>query len=240
MTVAVNAVLLDLDGTLLDHVGAASAAFLTVCADWLPTLNEQDRKAALTVWQALETEHMQRFLEGAATFQGQRRARVRGVLEAHGRDTCDLSDADVDVTFSRYLKEYEAAWTPFDDVAAVMPFLWEAPGGVAILSNGDRRQQEAKVAAIGMHPSPRLFVPADVGAPKPEPASFRGACAAMGWEPAKVLYIGDDLATDARAAVRAGLLGCWLDRRPAGRSDEEADTLRISSLLQLPERIVWR
>ncbi len=76
--------------------------------------------------------------------------------------------------------------------------------GVAILSNGDRGQQESKTAALNLSLAPRLFVPSDVGAAKPARDSFLGACTAMNWAPANVLYVGDNLRTDATAAADAG------------------------------------
>jgi putative hydrolase of the HAD superfamily len=238
--IPVTAVLLDLDGTLLDHDGAAHTAFVGACATWLPELDRVTRDAAADTWKAIEVTYMQQFLDGAMTFQEQRRARVRGVLDAHGGGRGRWQDADLDALFGGYLKEYEAAWRPFDDVPEAMQFLHQAPDGVAVLSNGDRRQQEAKLAALGLDPAPRLFVPADVGAPKPEPASFLGACATMGWDPADVVYVGDNLTTDAVAARSAGLAGCWLQRRPTGGHQADPSIPRISSLTDLRDILQWR
>lgn len=240
MRIPVSAVLLDLDGTLLDHDGAADAAFLGACAEWLPASDPSTWDAAADTWRSVEATYMQRFLDGTMTFQEQRRARVRSVLDAHGAGSVPRTDADLDALFTVYLKQYEASWRAFDDVPAAMRFLRQAPGGVAVLSNGDRRQQEAKVAALDLDPAPRLFVPADVGAPKPDPGSFHGACAAMGWDPADVVYVGDNLTTDAVAARSAGLVGCWLRRRPDGGHQADPSIPWVTTLLDLPQVLRWR
>ncbi len=157
MKIAANAVLLDLYGTLLDHHGAASDAFLAACADWLPGLDSPGRQGALAVWQALEAEHMQRFSTAPSPSRSSGGPGCE-VSSMRTVGTAGLSLMPRSTRCSRLTsREYEAAWAPFDDVAPVMPFLWEAPGGVAILSNGDRRQQKAKVASLGLHPAPRLL-----------------------------------------------------------------------------------
>jgi putative hydrolase of the HAD superfamily len=200
-------------------------------------LDSDERLAALGLWQSLEEVYMKAFLNKRMTFQEQRRARLRGVLEGYGTDVSALDANELEALFTFYLKEYEAAWRPFDDVADTLTYLRGAPGGTAILSNGDRRQQEKKVAALDCTPSPRLFVPADLDAAKPDPASFLGACASMGWEPGTVLYVGDNPETDARPARNAGLRACWLNRHGApARFDGIPE---IPSLTALTELLEW-
>lgn len=233
MTAGIDAVLLDLDGTLLDHEGAARTALREAGAQWLPGLSDREQIDAAELWQRLEATHMRAYLDGRLSFAEQRRARVRGLLAAFGPPGGTLSDARVDELFAIYLTCYEAAWRAYDDVGPAFGMLRDLGLDVAILSNGDRRQQASKVAALGVNPSPRLFVPSDVDAAKPAPESFLGACRAMGWTPARVLYAGDDLHTDAVAAAHAGLTGCWLDRHHAG-TPLPPGVIRITSLIALP------
>lgn len=239
MTLYVHAVLIDLDGTLLDHRGASRTAFQAACAQWVPGLSEEGRRAASEIWQTLETTWMQAYLAGELTFQEQRRMRVSGFLEAFRVGDAGLGPAALDRMFGSYLERYQAAWTGFADVPAALRFFRRAPGGVAVLSNGDRGQQAAKLRALRLSPEPRLFVPADIGAAKPHPGSFSGACAAMGWDPAYVLYVGDSLDGDAVAAARAGLVGCWLDRSAAGTVDVPEPVVRVRGLRELPDLIEW-
>ncbi|WP_192581209.1 HAD family hydrolase [Micromonospora sp. AMSO12t] len=233
MTMRVKAVLLDLDGTLLDHKGAAEKAFLAACLQWLPDLDEEARYEAHTEWQRLEAVHMRAYLDKTMTFQEQRRARLRGVLSAYGRETGAVSDDQADDLFTLYLRHYENSWAAYSDVPEVMRFLGGAPAGVAVLSNGDRAQQEAKLASLRLPSTPPLFTPSDVSASKPNPTSFLGACERMGWEPSEVLYVGDDLQGDALAAAAAGLRGCWLDRQQTYGAAAPEGILRVHSLFDL-------
>ena len=52
------------------------------------------------------------------------------------------------------------------------------------------------------------------------------------------MYVGDDLAVDAQAAVAAGLHGVWLDRRGewAGRDDGDVGVPVVTSL----DDVSWR
>ncbi|GLY17067.1 HAD family hydrolase [Kineosporia sp. NBRC 101677] len=220
----VEAVLLDLDGTLLDHRAAARVAFSGACRHWVPAAAVGE---ALEFWRSLEKVHMQRYLAGELSFAEQRRARMRDFLTAYGAAVDHL-----DEKFAIYLGEYERAWRPFEDVAEVVPKL----GRAAVLSNGDRAQQRAKMVRLELDSRMPLLVPADVGAAKPAAASFLGACGRLGWDPTRVLYVGDDLATDAEAAAAAGLVGCWLDRDGSEEAARPEVTV-IHSLRELPALI---
>ena len=94
-----------------------------------------------------------------------------------------MDSPEVEKMFRTYLPAYEASGRPFPDVQPALHRFRQTGSGVAILSNGDRTQQEAKLDALGLTPRPALFVPADLGAAKPAPAAFRNACRAMGWAP---------------------------------------------------------
>ncbi|GAB7045562.1 HAD family hydrolase [Catenuloplanes indicus] len=231
---AVEAVLLDLDGTLLDHEGAARTALREAIGQWLPRLSAVERIHAVTVWQQLEATHMQAYLDGTLSFPEQRRARLRGLLAAFDPSGDTLPDARADHLFAIYLRRYEASWSAYEDVHPALGMLRRLGLDVAILSNGDRRQQESKVAALGVAPLPQLFTPSEVCAAKPAPESFLRACTAMRWNPARVLYVGDNLHTDAVAATHAGLTGCWLDRHHSDAPALPPGVIRVSSLTALP------
>jgi putative hydrolase of the HAD superfamily len=232
--------MLDLDGTLLDHESASRDAFSEICSQWLPRLDREHRSKALETWRALEKKYMQRYLDGHLSFQEQRRGRVRELLACHAERPINQPDSYFDALFYEYPCLYEASWRPFRDVSPGMKYLWNVPGGVVVLSNGDRAQQRAKVRALRLVPEPTLFVPEDTGAAKPDPASFLNACRRMGWDPANVLYIGDNLMSDAVAAMRAGLMGCWLARTSSPDAHSADGVVRISGLLELKDIIEWQ
>jgi len=79
-----------------------------------------------------------------------------------------------------------------------------------------------------------------LGVGKPDPAVFLEAARRLGTDPARTVYVGDELDIDAAAAAAAGLVGIWLDR-PGGRRvhvhDREvaaAGVPVITTLAELP------
>jgi putative hydrolase of the HAD superfamily len=105
-----HAILLDLDGTLLDDQYAASqalAAFIDANKALLPDLKLAD---LLKFWRDISKKYWQQFERGELSFQVQRRLRVQAFL---GKE---LSDQAADEAFLPYLISYENAWRCFPEV----------------------------------------------------------------------------------------------------------------------------
>ncbi|RKW71292.1 HAD family hydrolase [Galactobacter caseinivorans] len=207
-----RAILLDLDGTLLDHENASGKALLEALeATGLGPRVHGAPEAALSRWHSLEVQHFQRYLDGELSFEEQRVIRTREFLESYG--VADLDRAATLRWFDRYRAQYQAAWRPFADVH---PFLnavaaLERPPALAIVSNGEQAQQEAKLVALGLE-GIRLFTSSALGVPKPDPGLFHQVCQALGVRSDEAWFIGDDRDVDAVGAQAAGLHGVWLDR----------------------------
>ncbi|MGV9313544.1 HAD family hydrolase [Streptomyces sp. NPDC003691] len=83
----------------------------------------------------------------------------------------------------------------------------------------------------------------DWGASKPDSAFFERVAAAVPYAPAEILYVGDRVDNDIRPAVSAGMPTALIRRGPWANIQwntpdaQRLPTLRISSLLELPERI---
>ena len=83
-----------------------------------------------------------------------------------------------------------------------------------------------------------------LGVGKPDPRVFLAACRRLGTDPSRTAYVADELDVDALAAVRAGLLGVWVDRAGPRRvaitpaqitAAREAGVLVVATLEELPE-----
>ncbi|RXR27063.1 HAD family hydrolase [Oerskovia turbata] len=227
------ALVLDLDGTLVDHVGSARAAL----AAWLPGLGVEVTDELVTAWFAAEEKHFRAWRSREISFAEQRRRRLRDVLPLTGLDTSvDLgSDAELDGVFVGYASHYEASWTAFDDVEPMLAALSDLPVRLAVLTNGTDEQQHAKLGAVGL--AGRLgpvFTAERLGVAKPEPRSYLRVCTALGVAPGDVLHVGDRYDLDVVAARAAGLRAVHLDRTGQGPHDEPA---RITSLAELVLRV---
>lgn len=192
-------ILFDLDDTLLDHVGASTAAVLAFAAS-LPGWTV-DASATLDRWFAMEHLHFARYLAGEYTIQEQRRARLRGFLELP-----DATDDVLDEQFDRYLGYYRDSWRAVPGGPELVLRLLDEGYRVGILTNGASQQQRAKITAIGLT-DPRLAVcvSEELPAPKPSPLAFAAACAALDLAPNQVLMVGDNPITDIDGALAAGL-----------------------------------
>lgn len=225
VTEPVQAVILDLDDTLLDHTGSVIAALRR----WLPTLEVEPTKALVHTWFALESKHYSAWLAGRLSYQEQRRQRLREFLPLTHR--VSGTDDDLDELFSHYLAHYRASWIPFDEVGAALASITAAALPVAVLTNGSTEQQNAKIEAIGLQGRVGpVFTAEQLGVAKPDPSTYVTVCGELMVEPSSVLHVGDQYDIDVVAARAAGLQAVHVDRRRRGPHDERR---RITSLEQL-------
>ncbi|MQY06233.1 HAD family hydrolase [Actinomadura macrotermitis] len=218
----IDAVLFDLDDTLLDHGGAAAAAITGAFPGgpaWLAAR-----------WTELVDESVDRYLSGELTWPDQRRYRITRLARELGLGEWDAARADAWFA-AEYVPRYEAAWRAFPDVEPALAAL--AGRRLGVITNGYEPQQRGKLRRLGLAGAlPYLLASSTAGAAKPAPEIFRTACAELGLPPERVAYVGDRLATDAVGATEAGLYGVWLDRPGSGGA---ADVPRITSLAELPD-----
>ncbi|MEV4636723.1 HAD family hydrolase [Actinoplanes sp. NPDC049548] len=215
-------VLLDLDGTLVDHAAAADAGLRA----WLPTIGRAATDAAVARWTAVQEPHLAAWRAGTISFAEQRRRRLRDFL-----GTPSPPDAELDATFAGYLHHYEAAWRAYDDVPDALAAIAEAGLVTAVLTNGSTVQQRKKLERTGLggRVGP-VFTVENLGVAKPAPEAFHRACSQWGLRPDEVLSVGDDHAFDVVAARTAGLRAAHLDRLGTGPPGEP---VRLRSLRDL-------
>ncbi|MFA1544362.1 HAD family hydrolase [Actinomadura monticuli] len=217
--------LFDLDGTLLDHEGAASEAIVRSFPDTDPAW-------LVPRWRELTEAAVDRYLAGELDFTAQRRSRILALAADLGLG--DWDDARADAWLTGYVARYAAAWRPFPEVPCVLDVLAERALRLGVITNGDAAQQRAKIEGIGLADVlPYVVASSEAGSAKPAAAIFHTACAGLGVSPHEAAYVGDRLVTDARGAAAAGLTGVWLDRSGDPPPDG-LEVTRITSLDALP------
>ena len=223
MANTLQAVLFDLDGTLMDHDAARVAGLQAHLAQWLGDAEEGELARLDEQWRRLEARHYDEYAAGRCSMQEQRRRRVRGLHEALGR-ALD-SDVAADEWFAAYLEHYRAAWRAFEDAIPALDALVAVNPEIklAVVTNGEGEPQRAKLAAIGLAERfPLVVASGEVGTAKPDPAIFALACERLGVERAHAAHVGDRLDLDAQGAAAAGLRGVWLDRPGAASASAPA------------------
>jgi len=201
-----------LDNTLFDHVTSARAGVEAV----LDHTGCENTTQLQTVWLDLEREYFQQYLDGRLSFQGQRRARIRGLFRSAGLPV-PSDDAVLDGLFAVHGEAARAAWAAFPDAVAALGRLRDAGLETGILTNGNHNQQIDKLSVTGLDQYvDHMFVSGRTGHAKPASEAFLLACEAMGRQPGEVIHVGDDPVADIFGARRAGLQAVLLDR--AGRT----------------------
>lgn len=194
----VRAILLDLDGTLLDDRAATAGGFRALFQAYADAIPQSDEAAALVRWRELVDEYWPRFESGELSFDEQRRQRVQSLF---GRQ---LSDAETDRAVRVYVAGYEAYWRPLPGVVAFLERARHIPK--AIVTNGERKSQLRKIAALGVSEHVAgIVTPGDCGHWKPSPEIFRAAFELLSVSANECLMIGDDPVRDIEPAARLGM-----------------------------------
>ena len=104
--------------------------------------------------------------------------------------------------------------TLYDDVLSGLPLIKQRVL-MGSISNGF-----ADLEAIGLDHHFHVSLAAHrFGCAKPDPRIFHAACEALECQPEQVLFVGDDLLLDVKAAQRVGMQGVWMKRREHAKDE---------------------
>lgn len=196
-------ILFDLDDTLMDD-GSAERSAALLLHKTIETAVSAEEFASRSA-DSLK-RHFARYLAGEVSFQGQRRDRMRELIDS------SLSDEAADRIFADYHANYVASWSLFPDALLCLNGLSRFRLG--LITNGQAHQQRWKLVQTGiLDRFECVLISEECGCSKPDPAIFVRACASVGELPENSVYVGDRYDIDAQAARRAGLRGIWLDRK---------------------------
>lgn len=228
MVDAFDAVLFDLDDTLLDGEAAWQSGIARLIRRRCPHIQPM---AARSAWDTAFEQHFPRYLAGEMTFTECQAARMRSWAGLVGVPLPDRAALD---WFADYLAGYSAGWTAFADVAPCLAALAGLQRGV--VTNGDSVQQRDKIAALGLTGAFAVVVASgDIGIAKPDPRIFRHAAQELATVPERCAFVGDRRDTDAAAAAAVGMKGVWLNRSGQPVPDADGDGVAaITSLAELP------
>ena len=129
---SVRAILLDIDGVLVNHRSAADAASWQ-WARALPGWGLGPQETAER-WEALDRKHFTRYQHGELDFDEQLRARIREFVPGGA----DISDAEADAHMAAYRSIYRGLWRAYDDVPDFLARLraWQGLGTGGGLDRG--------------------------------------------------------------------------------------------------------
>jgi len=255
-----HALLFDLDDTLVVEEPAAVAAFQAT-AGWAATQSDLDagalaaaaRERARELWYATPA-HAWCLRVGISSWEGlwcrfagdgEDLAWLRAWSPTYRREAWRLALAEQGVADGalaqelgeRFARERRERHETFDDAVPALDAL-AADHALALVTNGASCLQREKLAASGLvERFEVVVVSAEVGAAKPDPASFRAALAQLDCEPGQATMVGDSLRKDVRGALSAGLGAVWLNRSGRPAPDRPASAREIATLAELPSAL---
>ena len=192
----VDAVLLDLDGTLLEYRRSPGevleASFERVGVDPLfPVEAYRDRFEEFADWSSSMADLRSECFAALAD--------ERGRDPALGRAVADAFERERDQSTVALLPGVDAALSALADDHAL-----------GVVTNGPRDAQSTKMRAVGLDErvDAVVYAAADT-APKPDPEPFERALDDLGVEPARAVHVGDS-ASDVAGAANAGLRSVYL------------------------------
>lgn len=220
----VEGVLLDVDDTVVDTRAAFDEALAVVSRVHLPDLPADRHDEVVAAWRADVTGWYRRYTRGEIGYRDQRRARAN---ELHARfGGRQLDEAGFDAWDDLFESAFAGAWRAHADAADALARLRAAGLALGALTNAAVGYQTSKLERSGLGELPVLVGMDTLGVGKPAPEVFVEACRRLGTAPERTVYVGDELDIDAVAAVRAGLVGVWLDRPGSRRHPvPEADVV---------------
>lgn len=206
-----EAVLLDLDDTLLDERpgrAAGRALLIRTIREARPELDDARVAAALdreTTWFWGDPA---RHASGRLDLPGARLEIVRLVLAQLGiRDDALAGEAT-----RRYLEARERALTWMPGALETLAALRAAVPRLGLLTNGAAGAQQAKLERFDLaRHFDHVQIEGAAGFGKPSAQAFRHALAALGAPCERAVMVGNDFEFDVLGATRAGLAAVWVD-----------------------------
>ncbi|MCX4763632.1 HAD family hydrolase [Streptomyces sp. NBC_01275] len=218
MTVApagIEAVLFDVDDTLVDTRGVWERALDTLCRNIVASVPGSDAEALADAYRVTSDALWGDYARALAPLGSvpairrhvwQRTLRARGVEVSSDRLGWIVAEFDA-------LQRAEIR--PDPQLPGLLSLLAERYR-LAVCSNGEGEQTRMKLERAGvLQYFESVVCGIDEQVRKPDPELFARCCRSLGVQAERCLYIGDDWSNDVDAARRAGLRPLWIPTDPA-------------------------
>ncbi len=221
----INAVIFDIDDTLVDNLGAGERALARFHRE-LKLVDRISAKDFRQSWMDAIEIYFDKYLQGEMTIVEQRVVRVRTVFGAIGIDM----DDEQALKFSEdFIAEYERNWEAFDDVVPCLEAL--AGCKLGVITNGDSEQQRRKLASTKLAPYfSSIVISGELGVAKPHPEIFQTSLRQLGAEPHQAAYVGDDPKKDVIGAKGVGVCSVFVDRRGRYQGQDHGQDFYVDDL----------
>ena len=211
-----QAVLLDLDDTILDDSGNVAHCWREACFAHRSEMGAVDPGA---LYEAVERTRdwfwadPERHREGRLDLDAARREIVRMSLAEIGMEAPVLAEKIA----KRYSSQRDLGIQPFADAVETVRWLRESGCRLALLTNGGGVAQRTKVARFRLvELFDVILIEGELGYGKPDTRMYRLALDELEVAPTGAWMVGDKLEWDVAAPQRLGIFGVWVDIRGVG------------------------
>jgi putative hydrolase of the HAD superfamily len=211
-----QALLLDLDDTILDDSGGVIGCWREACVAHRHAMNGLEPEmvfAAIDEIREWYWSDPERHRAGRLELAWARGEVVRLALERIGVDDPDLARRIGDT----YHALRDRSIRPLDDAVATVEWLRSRGCRLALLTNGGSTGQRQKIDRFHLAPLfDVILVEGEVGFGKPDPRIYTRALRELGVAAKHAWMVGDNLEWDVAGPQREGIAGIWIDAQGKG------------------------
>jgi putative hydrolase of the HAD superfamily len=228
-TITGQALLVDLDDTVINYGGSAEPSWRAVCA-WamgdVPGVQADTLFAAIDRVRGWYWSDPERHREGRADLRAASRRIVQQALVEVGHDGSGLAQAIAE----RYRDLREQSIHLIPGAVEALQRLRGRGLCLGLVTNGTGPDQRAKIERFDLaRHFNHILIEGEFGCGKPDTRVYHAAMDALRSHPAETWFVGDNLEWDVAAPQRLGLSAIWVDAARAG--------LPASTRVQ-PQRII--
>lgn len=231
MPVLPQAILLDLDDTIVDDSGGVINCWRDACLSHRSTMNGLDPETVFVAIDRIREWYWsdpERHRIGRLNLAWARVEVVRHALAEIGVEDPVLARRIGDT----YHTLRDRSIAPIDNAVATVAWLRQRGCKLALLTNGGSRGQRDKIERFELAPLfDVILIEGEVGFGKPDPRIYTRALNDLDVAPDQAWMIGDNLEWDVAGPQREGIAGVWIDAR--GRGVPAGHPVR-------PDRIIGR
>lgn len=215
----IQAVVFDLDGTLLDRRRSFERFVRDQWQRFAHFLKAVDRE-----------QYIQTLIEVDRDGYAPRRELFAGIIAQF-----ELPSALAETLLNDYRAGFPSACLLFPDAAQTLAFLRASGLKLGLITNGSIPMQSSKLACLVLSPMFDIIQISDAeGISKPKPQIFHRALERLNTNPANAVFVGDHPEVDVAGARAAGMRAIWR-RDPSVLRVVEADAVieELGDLLTL-------
>ncbi len=206
-----EAMLIDLDDTILDDSGSVADCWREVCSD---AVDRIDGIGLQTLLEAIEAQRDWFWSEPARHRQGRMNLRassrqiVQQALVGLGINLPELAKEIAE----RYRDLREERFCVFPGAIETLDRLRAEGVRLGLITNGSAAGQRAKIERFKLAQQfDYVLVEGEFGVGKPDPRVYETALEALAVDAAKTWSVGDNLEWDVGAPQQLGVYGIWVD-----------------------------